>query len=180
MEEANLYLTRWGHGDDHRFAALFQKAWHRVPAAERTLLTQYWGHQGYAHGQVCGKTHPAGPGSSSPRIELVAGWKDRDSIILPSDWDQCEAAAGEVFACGYLMRFCALCIDLMPPDVVQDVIGQQLAQCWQFADSVLNGKLRWWDQGGLAPEAAAIMVSWGFNPAAAAGWFAHDNRAVAV
>ncbi len=179
-EEARLYLTRWGHGDDHRFATLFQKAWKWVPSAKRSLLTQYWSHLGYAHSLVCGESHPAGPGASSPRIELVSGWKDRDTIVPAAQGRfGSQTFAGEVFACGYLLRFRAWCIDLMPPEVVQDVVVQQLAHCWLYADSVLHRARRCWELTRLEKEAAEVMRSWGGNPELAARWFAQADRAVA-
>lgn len=168
-EEAKLYLTPWGHGNDLRFANLFREAWNRVPSTNRFFLTRYWEHRGYSHGLVCGESH------SSPRIELVSGWRDRDNIDMK--WNQ--AIAGEIFACGYLMRFCAPLIDVMPPDIVQDVVGHQLAHCWQYADSVVQNTFRWWDLANLETEAAQVMRSWGFNPGSLAQWFAQGERAVA-
>jgi len=178
-EEAKLHLTQWGHGDDQRFAELFRKAWERVPAPTRSLLTRYWEHRGYAHALVCGENHPAGPFASSPRIELVSGWKDRDTIVLPEVKDWRPAPAGEVFACGYLLRFGAPCLDWMSPEDVQDVVALQLAHCWQFADSILHQIHRWWDPASLQTEAAEVLASWGFNPKTAAQWSVQGNRAVA-
>lgn len=175
-ETAKLFLTQWGHGDDYRFADLFQQAWNRIPSTRRFSLTMYWGHQGYAHGLVCGTSHPGGPYSTSPRIELISGWTDRDAIIPPDDRRWNQGPAGEVFACGYLLRFCAPCVDLMPPDVVQDVIAQALARCWQYADSVVHGTRRRWDPAHLDQEADEMIRGWGFNPESAARWFAQGEE----
>ncbi len=178
-EEAKLYLTQWGHGHDQRFADLFRKAWQRLPATTRSLLTRYWEHQGHAHGLVCGDSHPAGPYRSSPRIELVSGWQDRDVIVPSEDPNWGPGSAGEVFACGYLLRFRASCIDWMSPESVQDVVALQLAHCWQYADSILNGVRRWWDPATLETEAVAVAKSWGFNPESAGQVFTLDKRAMA-
>lgn len=163
-EKAKMYLIPWRHGNDYRFAHLFQKAWNRIPPTRRFLLTLYWGHQGYAHSLVCGESHPAGAYSSSPRIELVSRWTDRDTILSPDDRSCDQGPVAEVFACGYLLRFCAPCIDSMAPDVVQDVVAHALARCWQYADSVLHRTRRKWDPINLEAEAQEIMREWGFTP----------------
>ena len=147
-------------GDGPKFAAAFHGTWSRIPLWARRRMLHFWrtgGKYGFA---------------MSPTINLVA--------YSPYG----RKAFGVVDHCGHRLQFWAKRTDMMPSDVLEDLIAHELAHVLQDAAGIRcvkaysdgrtvnaypDGTLFGGNQE-IEEDADLVMSRWGFNPESIDDW----------
>ena len=148
QQTSSLYLPIFRDNDQERhFAGVFRDTWCRIPLGRRRQLVTFWRDDVWSH--------HAGP--FSPKLELLQDWSGRGEE--------------DVAICGLMghgLRFYSGDIDVMPDNIVSDVIAHELAHVWLIAAGQHNP---------LDPEqdseypADYQMAEWGFDPSSVYVWW---------
>jgi hypothetical protein len=146
-------------GDGQRFADLFVQTWKRLPLWARRRILGFW-----RDALLFDKASSVA--RNSPIIELADDWSGRP-----------ERGFAMVDYLGHRMRFRPIDVDVMPADVVQDLIAHELAHVLQDVYGIKcisvddEGIMTYIDANGdyfgclreIEADADGAMDGWGFD-----------------
>jgi hypothetical protein len=127
-----------------RFAALFVSTWKRMPLWARRSILRQWRTTPFEKHLL----------TMAPAIELLSAWSNREPR---------RGLRGEMGCCargGCMLRFWSKVVEVMPDDLVCDLIAHELAHVFQWASGVNVLE----EDSYLIEEDADILVKhWGFS-----------------